>query len=118
MAGQQVLGVARIIFDGQEIESLPDAELTLDGVERERIWAGGAWHYRETPMPAKITCKVAHTRNRTMRSLDVTDALVIFDCDNGATYHMRNAVTMTPPVLSASDGAYSLELSGSRVEEQ
>lgn len=119
MAGQQVFGVARIRIDGQEIRSLPDATLTIDGFDRENVYAGGDWNYREIPQPGELSCKIAHTKDLSMRYLmDLTDALVVFDADNGKTFHMRNARTSARPVLTGSDGAVALEMSGSRVEEQ
>jgi len=115
----QVTGLVEIRIDGNVIRSLPGATLTLDGANKEAIYAGGEFLYKEDPQPPELDMKVAHTADQSIRELaDIVDALAIVTTDTGVVFHMRNAWTMEPPQLDSGAGEISLKLSGQSVDEQ
>jgi len=118
MANTQITGRADIQIDGQVVRSLPGATLTMDGEQREPVYAGNEFLYRSTPQAPEMDCKIAHTKDQSIRFLtDLVDALVVFTTDNNVVFYLRNAWTMEPPQLDSGNGEISLKMSGQSVDE-
>jgi len=115
----QVTGIAEIRIDGNVIRALTGATLTLDGNTKEGVYAGGEWLQKSEPKAAEMECKVAHTKDQSIRELaDIDNALVIFTTDTDVVFHIRGAWTMEPPQLDSGSGEISLKMSGQAVDEQ
>ena len=66
---------------------------------------------KETVEP-KMECKMFHTRDDDLLAIGkIEDATVIFECDTGDTYVLREAFVLEPAKLEAKDGTVSVSFS-------
>lgn len=115
----QITGKAVIRVDGKELRTLDGATLNPGGVSREAMKGGGKVHgFKETDVEPTMECKVAHTADLSLKELgDITNATVIFECDTGRRYVLREAWTTEPPALDAGAGSVDLKMAAIECDE-
>jgi len=114
----QLTGRALIRVDGAELRSEPDATLDIGGVKRDP--KAGAYHidYTEELAPPVLECKVHNTPTTSLLALqNITNATVVYICDNGPRYILRDAFVTDPPKLSAKEGMVDLKMSAASCDE-
>jgi hypothetical protein len=105
MAMQKV-GMAYIKVDGQLLESLPGAKLTLGGVKRTTVLGSNrVLGFSEQPAESMVECEIAVGPNTDLIALgESRDVTITFEPDVGRPYVIRNAWCLDPPSLSDSEG--------------
>lgn len=108
----QVTGRIFIALNGQRIRSKEKSSLDMGGVERTaEISDSGVDGPSEKVVPPKISCKVNHTAEISMKDLaDFKDGTIVFETDTGRVYTVTEAWCSKPPVLEG--GEIALEFMG------
>jgi Phage tail tube protein len=117
----QVLGRAYIKANGELLRSVEGAKIDLGGVTREAvIGAAGVHGYAEKTKEATVECEIALAAGDSLEKFrQMTDVTVLFECDTGQTYVVRNAWLSEPPVVSEGEGGkIPLKFLGPQAEEQ
>jgi hypothetical protein len=111
----QALGRVIIRVDGQIIDSMPGAKLTIGGVKRKPVLTGYNVHYAEEMEAATIECEVPLTSGMTLDVFrDMTSSVVIFEADTGQTWVIPDAFNEDNPQMTAKDGGnIKLKMTGS-----
>ena len=116
----QRLGKAFIKWDGKLLESMPDAKLSLGGVERMPVIGANAVHgFSEKIKESTLECTISVSAETRLAELAaIQDATVTFEADTGQTYIMRNAFLTEPPTVTAGEGGkVELKFAAPRAEE-
>lgn len=115
----QFLGRATIRVNGQVIETNKGAALDLGGTKRNPIVTGRLVGYAEETVAATIECETSLAKGQTLQQLrDLVEATVVFECDTGQTYVVRNAfLTDTPTMKDGDGGNVALKFAGPAAEE-
>ena len=116
----QRLGKAFIKWDGKLLESMPDAKLSLGGVERAPVIGANAVHgFSEKIKESTLECEISMSAETRLAELNaIQDATITFEADVGQTYIMRNAFLTEPPTVTAGDGGkVTLKFAGPKAEE-
>lgn len=114
----QVTGIVYVKLNGKMLRSKEGAKLELGGFERESVVAGGSHlGYTEKPVPAKVSCTLAHTADTDLIELrDFTNGTVTFETDTGASFLVANAYSTKPPDI-AGGGDVAMEFAGDPAEK-
>ncbi|MBU1611928.1 MAG: phage tail tube protein [Proteobacteria bacterium] len=115
----QLTGKAIIRVDGQELRTDPGATLNPGGVKRNPIPdSRGQTHYNEENVSPELECKLHHGADISLKAMnDITGATVIFECDTGAQFILREAFTLEPLTLDSKEGRAPLKMSALTCEE-
>jgi len=116
----QRLGKAFIKWDGKLLESMPDAKISLGGVERNPVIGANNVHgFSEKIKESTLECEISVSTETSLDELaNIADATITFECDTGQTYVMRNAFLTEPPQATAGDGGkVPLKFAGPKAEE-
>ena len=115
----QFLGRATIRANGQVIESAKGASLDLGGTKRNPVTVGRVVGYAEETAPAMLECETALARGMSLETLrNLTGATVIFECDTGQRFVIRDAfVTDTLTLKDGEGGNIAVKMSGPGAEE-
>jgi hypothetical protein len=116
MAKNQVIGQARVKIDGDLIETGGDVSLDLGGVKRDNVdgdYQAGA--YRESQVPSKLEFSQLVKAGTFLESF--SGATVTVEFDTGQSYVIRNAWSMDPATITASDGKAKRTMSGPPAEQ-
>ncbi len=113
------LGRATIRLNGQVYETAAGAQLDLGGTKRNTIVTGRKVGYAEETAPATITGTTSLMEGQSLEELrNLTDATVIFECDTGQSYVIREAFLTEPPTLKdGAGGEVTINIAGYGAEE-
>jgi hypothetical protein len=114
MANELVTGTVVVRVDGKSIRSKAGAKLQTGGFERTAQYADGLLiGFSQKPIAAMITCSVVDTSAANITDFNnITDSVVLFECDSGAVYTVRGAFLTKPAELSDGEGECALEFCG------
>lgn len=89
----QVFGRAYITVYGQRLRSMAGAKLDLGGYVREEVLGGSTvLGYSEKVKAASLECAIALVRGDAIEDLrNLTSENILFECDSGQIYVIRNA---------------------------
>ena len=106
MASNQRLGKALIKVDGQLLESRPGAKLDIGGVVRDPVVGANSVHgFAEKIKEAVVECEISMGPETNIGAMaGWSDVTVVFECDTGQVYTVRNAWLTEPPVVTAEEG--------------
>jgi hypothetical protein len=109
----QITGKAIIRVNGREWRAEDGASLDVGGEKRNPKVGGGKVHgFNKETVEPKMECKMFHTRDDDLLAIGkIEDATVIFECDTGDTYVLREAFVLEPAKLEAKDGTVSVSFS-------
>jgi hypothetical protein len=115
----QSLGLAQIRFDGKLIPSEKGAKIKLGGIKRTPVLLGKSTHYAEEFEAAEVECVTSLLRGMSLQDLrDARDITVIFECDTGQTFVVRNAfATDVMEVTDGEGGKITVKFAGDAAEE-
>lgn len=115
----QMLGRATIRANGQVIETAKGASLDLGGTKRNPVTVGRVVGYAEETVPAMLEFETALVRGQSLETLrNLTGATVIFECDTGQRYVMRDAFTTDAITLKDGEGGnVAVKMAGPGAEE-
>lgn len=116
----QRLGKAFIKWDGKLLETMPDAKISLGGVERTPVLGANTVHgFSEKIKESTIECEISVSSETRLAELAaIKDATITFETDTGQTYIMRNAFLTEPPAATAGEGGkVPLKFAGPAAEE-
>lgn len=110
----QVTGVCIIKMDGGTLRTKEGATINFGGVERTPQLADGRLiGYSEKPAPATISGTLAHTADTDVEALkNASNVTLVFQCDSGPGYLVREAFLTAPPELTGGEGDLSVEFTG------
>nr|WP_321266782.1 phage tail tube protein [Alcaligenes faecalis] len=113
----KVTGIATIRVDGQEFPTERGATLNPGGVTRTAKMAGRRVYYNEEPVPPTIQSTVLHTEDMDLLDIGrITNATVLFECDNGQDYLLTGAFTTETGELNSGEGAVRLNMTARTCE--
>ncbi|HTN30671.1 MAG TPA: phage tail tube protein [Pseudomonas sp.] len=116
MSGK-VTGIATIRVDGREIPTERGATLNPGGVNRTTRMAGRRVHFNEEPVAPTLQCTVLHTPDVDLIELNaITNATVLFECDNGQDYMLSGAFVTETAELNSGEGQVRLNMAARRCE--
>lgn len=116
MSGK-VTGVATIRVDGREMPTERGATLNPGGVNRPTRMAGKRVFYNEEPVAPTLQCTVLHTEEIDLIDLNtITNATVLFECDNGQDYMLTGAFVTETNELNSAEGQVRLNMAARRCE--
>lgn len=104
-----------IKVNGKTVESMPGAQITFGGMEREPLTINGqaGRHYIEKPAAGRVSFKIAHGADTDIDEVrEWTDVTLVAVCDSGITYQMAGAYTTNAIALSDGDGGLAVEMAG------
>lgn len=115
----QFLGRATIRANGTVIETAKGASLDLGGTKRNPVTVGRVVGYAEETVPAMLECETALRTGMSLETLrNLTGATVIFECDTGQRYVIRDAFTTEAITLKDGEGGnVALKIAGPGAEE-
>lgn len=115
----QFLGRATIKIDGAVVETNKGASLDLGGVKRTAIVTGSKVGYAEELVPATVECETSLERGMSLETFrKLAGATVIFECDTGQSYVIRDAFVTDALNLKDGDGGnVAINISGAPAEE-
>jgi len=118
-APNQFLGRATIRWNGNVIETNSGATLDIGGVTRDPIVTGMRVGFGEQTAPASLTCETSLMQGMSLDELrNITDATVMFECDTGQTYIIRNAFVTAPQTIKDGGGGnVTVNFAGPPAEE-
>jgi len=102
----KLLGRAWVRYNGKLLRSNEGAKIDLGGTARETVTGAAEvhGHFAKT-MPGRVECEIPLAKGDSPEELrDIEDATITFECDTGQTYIIRNAASLTPPVITAGGG--------------
>lgn len=115
----QRFGKAFIKLGSDLLESMPGAKLDLGGVTRSPV-NGSNKHlgFSEAVKEGMLECEISVGKDTKIEELaKTTNATVIFECDTGQKYMVREAFLTEPPVMTEGDGGKtSLKFAGHPAE--
>lgn len=113
----KVTGIATIRVDGQEFPTERGATLDPGGVNRTAKMAGKRVYFNEEPVPPVIEATVLHTEDLDLIDIgNITNATVLFECDNGQDYVLTGAFSTVPGKLNSGEGSLPLNLTARTCE--
>lgn len=116
MSGK-VTGVATIRVDGREMPTERGATLNPGGVNRPTRMAGKRVFFNEEPVAPTLQCTVLHTEEIDLIDLNtITNATVLFECDNGQDYMLTGAFVTETNELNSAEGQVRLNMAARRCE--
>lgn len=113
----QYFGRAVITADGMTLDTMPGAKLELGGVVRKEKTTDHRTGFVEELKPGRVECEVgfsSETDAEKYRSL--VNATVLFSCDTGQKYMVKEAFVEDGVKLEGKDGKMSLKLTGQAAE--
>lgn len=113
----KVTGIAIIRVDGQEYPTQRGATLNPGGVNRNPMMAGKRNYHNEEPQPIAVSATLMHTADIDIIAVgQITNATVMFECDNGQTYLISGAYVTETPELDSGSGGIRFNMSGANCE--
>lgn len=114
----RVTGTVVIQADGLTLRTKEGASLDKGGKTREPEYASGQLiGFVEAPQGAVVTATLAHTADSDLDLLaNGTSVTLIFQCDSGPQYVVRDAFLTAPPVVTANGGGVSVSWTGQPAE--
>lgn len=114
-----VTGTVVIQADGTSLRTMEGATLGYGGKSREPVYASGQLiGYVEAPVGATVSATLAHTSDSDLALLaSGTAVTLIFQCDSGVSYVVRDAFLTEPPELSANGGGVTVNWTGQPAEK-
>lgn len=111
-------GQSRITADGVQLTTEPKATIEVGGVQRASVEGDNrAGFFNSNTKPSKVECSVLMTPGVSLVALQSIDnATVVFECDTGQVYVVRNAYVSD--AVSASDGKAKVTFMGPPAEEE
>jgi len=102
----QRLGKAYIKVDGDLLETMPGAKIDIGGVVRNPVVGShGLLGYAEQAKEATVECEISIGPNTSLAKLAaIKDTTVMFECDTGQVFVIRNAFLVEPPVVTEGEG--------------
>lgn len=116
----KLLGWAFINVGGQRLRSMPGAKIDLGGVSRKPVLGSSRLHgHSEEVKEATVECEIALAAGDSLNAIrNIVDTTVIFECDTGQRYTVRQAFLMDPPVITEGEGGkIGLKFAGQPAEE-
>jgi len=115
----QFLGRATISANGEQYDTVPGATLDLGGIKRNPITTGRRVGFSEEMVPAVLNCTVPLAAGQSLETIrNLRDATVIFECDTGQSYVIRNAFRVdTPTLKDGAGGEVTIVINGDPAEE-
>lgn len=115
----QFLGRAKISANGKTIETAPGASLDVGGIKNNTVVTGSKIGRSEELVPSVVNCTTSLEAGMSLDDLrDLKDATVIFECDTGQSYVIRNAFrTDTTTLKDGSGGEVTIVINGAPAEE-
>ena len=114
----QVLGIATIKVNGEQLNSKEGAKLNLGGIQRTPVVAGSKVHYTERVMPSGLECTLLVTKDTNATKMNTwRNVTITFEGDNGKKYTVNGAFTTEPLEVTDGNGEMPLKLSGPPAEE-
>lgn len=113
----KITGIATIRVDGQEFPTERGATLNPGGVTRNTKMAGRRVYFNEEPVAPTIQATVLHTEDLDLLDLGaITNATVLFECDNGQDYILTGAFTTETGELNSGEGTVRLNMAARTCE--
>lgn len=113
----KVTGIATVSLDGGEVPSEKGAVLNPGGVNRTPKMAGRRVYYSEEPVAPTVQLTVLHAPDIDLMALGaITDATVLFECDNGQDYMLTGVFVTEPPELNSGEGQIKLHMAARTCE--
>jgi hypothetical protein len=101
----KLLGLAWVRHNGKLLRSNEGAKIDLGGPSRETVTGNEVHGHFSKIMPGRVECEIPLAKGDSPEELrDIEDATITFECDTGQTYIIRNAASLTPPVITAGGG--------------
>src|SRR5690554_3930804 len=101
----QLTGKAIIYVDGARLYMENGAKANPGGISRKFERHASRTYALEEEVPPSVEGNVLHTADTDVVALSaINGATVIFECDTGQRYVMRNAATENPVEIDASTG--------------
>jgi hypothetical protein len=115
----QLTGKATIRVDGTELQTDPAATLNPGGIKRTPVTdAAGKTHYTEEFVAPEMECKLHHGADTSLMDMnDLAAATVMFVCDTGKQFILREAFTLEPLTLDSKEGRAPFKMSALTCEE-
>lgn len=111
-----VTGRVFISLNGNRIRSKEGAKLETGGLEREAAMSDAGVDGPTSKFVApRVTCKINHTANTSLKDLHAFTGTLTFETDSGRTYTLIESFSAKPPTLEK--GEVDLEYSGSECLE-
>lgn len=110
----RVTGTVIIRVRGRSIRSKKGATLKFGGVKRNIQYADGQiGGFATEPDAAEVTATLMHTNDTKVDDLNnIEDETLIFECDSGPVYTVRNAFLSSPPELTGGEGDLKVSFMG------
>lgn len=113
----KITGIATIRVDGRDIPTERGATLNPGGVNRNPKMAGHRVFYNEEPVAPTVQATVLHTEDLDLIDLgQITNATVLFECDNGQDYMLIGAFVTETTELNSGEGTFRLNMAAERCE--
>jgi len=115
----QITGKATVYVDGNKLEMENGAKANPGGISRQFERHGGRTYGREEEVAPSVEGNILHTKDVDVLALGaIKDATVIFECDTGQKYVMRDASTENPVEIDAGSGKSAIRLVGDSFDKQ
>lgn len=114
MAFEKATGFATVYANGKTYRTKAGAKLMTGGYNRTVLVGDGSVNsYSETPVPSMMSGEFTHTSTVDIAEINaIVNGTIIFSCDNGVKFTMRDAACTKPCELTAGEGALSFEFQG------
>ncbi|WP_241085733.1 phage tail tube protein [Candidatus Vondammii sp. HM_W22] len=115
----QITGKATIYVDGEQLQMENGAKANPGGISRQFERHGGRTYGREEEVVPSVEGNVLHTKDVDVLTLSaIEDATIIFECDTGQKYVMRNGAVENPVEIDAGSGKSAIKFVGDSFDKQ
>lgn len=104
-----------IKVNGENVDSLPGAQITFGGATREPIMVNGkpGRDFIVKPEPGKCSFKIAHGSDTDIEKVrSWVEVTLVANCDSGPSYQMAGAYVTNALEIADGDGALQVEMAG------
>ena len=114
----QVLGRAFIKVNGKTLPTHKGAKLNQGGIARKGVVGHEVHGFAEEMVAPMLECEISLAKGDKLSNYDLSDATVVFECDTGQSYVLRNAWREeTPQLTDGEGGKIPLKFSAMKCEE-
>lgn len=112
-------GRATVRVNGKSYDTERGSTLDPGGVKREpRPGSNSTGGFTEELVPAKVEVTILFGEGDSLAEINaITDATIVFECDTGQTYIVRNGYSAEPVQLTEGEGKAKAVFMGEAAEE-
>lgn len=110
-------GKAKVKYNGKLADSKPGASCDRGGIKRTPVNTDNGMGYTEETVNSLVECELVLRAGDSLDELqNLTDGTIVFECDTGQRYIIKDAFCTDPPKITGGQGV-NISFAGKPAEE-